>query len=519
MKKTFILLALIGFGASVQAQQNNTLRPCVTYRQGPRAEWQGDSLRVGFSGEISRRLKGPEALYLVPVYIMGKDTVRYPELGFFTPSGAKYHRRRETFSDRKTEMIERVVSRRSPGNVDYSQSRMIPHSARGELRLFQILRTCCSERLLASETVAVPERAVVVPDTVYTPVEMPAGMLPLPVAAVSVPLFETNVTFIRPKAETVKERTATATIRITYPVNRWEILPDLGKNAGELSRIERIFAPMTSDTGTYAVQDVRITGYASPEGTYDHNMMLSENRARSMRDYLRERYGFPAGKVVAQGGGEDWKGLYSAVEKSDMPERDEILAIIDGYDVFDGREKALMELRGGAPYKHMLHTLFPSLRRMEMEMAYRVRAFGPDEAGDLIDSRPQDLSLQEMYEVARAGNDNQTIIRQRNEYGREYDIAVRYYPDDAIANINASSAALVRGDLELAWLCLGKVKDNPLAANNLGVYHWLCGKIEEAKAYFRKAAETDPERAAYNLEQLQKWEEEFGNKNREPNEP
>ena len=72
------------------------------------------------------------------------------------------------------------------------------------------------------------------------------------------------------------------------------------------------------------------------------------------------------------------------------------------------------------------------------------------------------------------------------------------------------SAALVRGDLELAWVCLGRVRENPLAANNLGVYHWLCGKIGEAEAYFEKARATDPQRAAYNLEQLRKWKEEFG---------
>ena len=227
-------------------------------------------------------------------------------------------------------------------------------------------------------------------------------------------------------------------------------------------------------------------------------------------DYLHGRYGLPAGKVTAEGKGEDWEGLREAVGRSDMKAKDEVLDIIDTYDIFDGREKLLMDLRGGNPYRYMLEHIFPPLRRMEMRIDYRVRAFDPEEAGELIGRRPQDLSLQEMYEVAQAENDDRTIVRQRDAYGREYDIAVRYFPDDDIANINASSAALVRGDLELAWVCLGRVRENPLAANNLGVYHWLCGKIGEAEAYFRKALETDPDRAAYNLEQLRKWKEEFG---------
>ena len=227
-------------------------------------------------------------------------------------------------------------------------------------------------------------------------------------------------------------------------------------------------------------------------------------------DYLHGRYGLPTEKVTAEGKGEDWEGLREAVGRSDMKAKDEVLDIIDTYDIFDGREKLLMDLRGGDPYRYMLEHIFPPLRRMEMRIDYRVRAFDPEEAGELIGRRPQDLSLQEMYEVAQAENDDRTIVRQRDAYGREYDIAVRYFPDDDIANINASSAALVRGDLELAWVCLGRVRENPLAANNLGVYHWLCGKIGEAEAYFEKARATDPQRAAYNLEQLRKWKEEFG---------
>lgn len=483
--------------------------PFVRYMDVPKAEWQGDSLLVRFSSEVMGRLKGPVSLHLVPLYISDGDTIRFPELGYFTPSGAKYHRRRETLADSKTNGKVRILHRGGHGGFDYRESMVVPQAFSGCLQLQHILRTCCDECLLSVDTIAVPERAVVVADTVYTTVP---GMLPLPVAAVSVPLFETNVTFVRPKPEAVKERTATATVRITYPVNHWRVYPDFEDNRQELSRIDGILSPVATDTATYRILSASITGYASPEDTYNHNMMLSEKRAGGMRDYLRERYGLSSENVTVEGKGEDWDGLRKAVAQSDMREKDEVLAIIDAYDIFNGREKRLMNLHGGATYRYMLQNLFPPLRRMEMRIGYRVRPFSMDEAGELIGSRPQDLSLQEMYEVAQAENDDQTIVRRRDDYGREYDIAVRYFPNDDIANINASSAALVRGDLEMAWVCLGRVRENPLAANNLGVYHWLCGKIEEAEAYFNKALETDPDRAAYNLEQLRKWKEEFGGK-------
>lgn len=492
------------------ANDGDTTRlPLLRYHEPPRAEWRGDSLRVCFSGEPVGQLKGPEALHIIPLYISDSDTIRYPELGYFTPSGARFDKRREELSGDKAEGRVHVLRRGERGTADYRESMAVPSSMKGELRMLHVLTDCCHSHLLASERVAVPERAPVKVDTVYRTVP---GMLPLPVAAVSLPLFETNVTFIRPKAEAVKERTATATIRITYPVNHWTVYPNFKNNGTELHRVDKLLSPMATDTGTYRVSSVSITGYASPEDTWEHNLTLSEKRAGAMRDYLQARYHFPEGKLMAEGKGEDWEGLRGAVENSDMEARDKVLDIIDTYDIFDGRERELMKLQGGETYKYMLQNLYPPLRRMEMKIDYRIRAFRADEVAELIGSRPQDLSLSEMYEAARAGNNDQTIIRKRDDYGREYDIAVRYFPDNDIANINASSAALVRGDLEQAWICLGKVKDNPYAYNNLGVYHWICGKTEEAKVYFEKAKKRDPDRAVYNLEQMRKWEEELKGK-------
>jgi tetratricopeptide (TPR) repeat protein len=187
-----------------------------------------------------------------------------------------------------------------------------------------------------------------------------------------------------------------------------------------------------------------------------------------------------------------------------MPCKQEVLSIIDGVGIFNGREKKLMDLAGGDPYRHMLRVLYPPLRRMEMEVAYVVRSFETVEAEGLIDERPQDLSQEEIYEVARKRGAERAARDDRDEYGREYDVAAKYFPDDATANINASSAALVRGDLDEAWQYLSKIQDVPEAYNNLGVYYWLRGDTERAERYFRLAMNVkgDEEKARRNLEQL-----------------
>ena len=74
------------------------------------------------------------------------------------------------------------------------------------------------------------------------------------------------------------------------------VYPDFENNRQELSRIDKILSPVATDTATYRILSASITGYASPEDTYKHNMVLSEQRAGGMRDYLHGRYGLLAEK-------------------------------------------------------------------------------------------------------------------------------------------------------------------------------------------------------------------------------
>lgn len=497
---TGAFLALSGSMAYASSFPDTLRYPSLHYAAAPRIEWSGDSLVLCFSCSVEGRLKGPVSLHAVPLYITGNDTLRYPVGSFYTRSGARYHLRRRELSDGGIPSRPHVVNRGSRVEVDYREALPVPSSPSGRLCILQVMETCCEEVILSCHDMAVPSGLR----------ELPSAVLPPPVAVVNVPLFGSNLTFIEPNKEAVKERAVTIAVHLTYPVDKWRVHLSFGENIRELDRVDRLLTPVVGDTATYKLQDITIAGYASPEGTYAHNLELSGKRAAGMRDYLRERYLLPSSlTILSEGKGEDWEGLRTAVEGSAMPEKSSVLSIIDHYDIFDGREKRLMELKGGSPYRYMLDNLFPPLRRMEMKIDYRVRAFGVPEAEELIDVRSRDLSLYEMYGVARSRNDDRTIRRNRHLYGREYDIAVRWYPDDATANINASSAALVRGDLETAWLCLNKVKENRLAYNNLGVYHWLCGKTEEAKAYFLKAAQDGSPEAVYNLEQFIRWEKEF----------
>lgn len=114
---------------------------------------------------------------------------------------------------------------------------------------------------------------------------------------------------------------------------------------------------------------------------------------------------------------------------------------------------------GGAAFRYVLKDIFPSLRRSEYKIDYTVREFTVDEGREIIKTRPQQLSLGEMFAVANSyeiGSD---------EYNNVFDIAVRMFPNDPVANLNAANIAMGKGDYASAKNYLAKAGNAPEAVH------------------------------------------------------
>lgn len=168
----------------------------------------------------------------------------------------------------------------------------------------------------------------------------------------------------------IKEASAT----LVFPQGGTELDLNLNGNRHEWSGIIGLIRDIESAEDARIFR-IELTGYASPEGPYALNEKLAANRARVVRDQLLGTAGpgLSSGLIAISSAAEDWDGLVRLIETADFPYRQDVLDIINTVGVFDGREKALMQLSGGNVYRMLLKEFFPTLRRTEYRIIYEVK--------------------------------------------------------------------------------------------------------------------------------------------------
>lgn len=305
-----------------------------------------------------------------------------------------------------------------------------------------------------------------------------------------------RLTYVMPEVE-VKTRSDRHTATFNFVVNRWELLRDYKGNAPKFNEVDRIVGDIRKNSDL-RITEFAIDGYASPEASAPHNLMLAENRANAFADYLVSKFGIDRKLFTVKGHGEDWDGLRKAVAESSLADKQAILDIIDNVSNPDARDAELMKLSGGETYRTLLNNYYPPLRRTEYVVAYNVRAFNVEEAREIIKANPKLLSLNEMYLVA------QGYPVESDEFREVFDIAVRLYPDSDIAILNSAAADIEGGNMDAAIGRMMKIADNSKVWNNLGVAYARKGDLGKAKEYFAKAAGQNDSDAQANLEELRK---------------
>lgn len=305
------------------------------------------------------------------------------------------------------------------------------------------------------------------------------------------------VYLLPPADKSVKVREEKGSAYLNFVVNKWDILPDYMNNPTELQKIHNSVNIVKNDSNV-SIRKMVVEGYASPEGSNSHNIMLSEKRMNSLQQYL-VRAGLVKGiKMEARGMGENWDGLVKQLKKeTSIPQRDKLLSIATSKIDLDAKEKR-MRNEAAEGYAYVLKNIFPSLRCTNYTVVYTVRPFTVEESEVVFETRPINLNLNEIYKLADKYANNEekyySIIRK----------AYLLYPQDSYINLTMAYLSIKKGEAAEAAEYLNKVKACPEKTMNEGLVAYLKGDIDTAIQLVEKARSQGVSQASKQLEEFKK---------------
>ena len=147
-------------------------------------------------------------------------------------------------------------------------------------------------------------------------------------------------------------------------------------------------------------------------------------------------------------------------------------------------------------FRFILQHWFPGLRHSDYTIHYVVRPFTVEQAKQVFQSNPKNLSIEEMFRIAR------TYPAGSPEYNKIFMTAVLLNPEHPVANLNAACILLSQGDTKGASLYLDKAGETPEKTLLQGIMQMLNGNYTEAENLLRKAEEAGLPQAGENLKIL-----------------
>ena len=470
MKRTiFILAILLGIGNMLKtmAQSTRDITPGVSI-ENFNMNREGKYLTVEINLDLNKlNVDANRAVLLTPRLVNGTDSLDLPSVGIYGRRRYYYYVRNGIGSiSGENETVYRAAGK--PDSVAYNNLAEYEDWMDGAtLKFHRSDWGCCHEILAEYEGIVGRHREAFFPELV----------------------------FVQPKAEVMKSRSLSGSAYIDFPVDQTVIYPDYRRNTVELGKIQATIDSVRNDKDI-TITSVWLKGFASPESPYKHNTDLAIGRTAALKKHIGQLYHFADNIIQTDYEPEDWAGLRRYVEQSNIDHRTEILVMIDS-DMEPDAKEAKIKRTYPEEYRFMLQNFYPALRHTDYRIDYNIRTFSEaDEIRRIMAEQPQKLSLNEFYLVAgkyEPGTD---------EFTEVFNTAVRMFPNDEIANLNAANAAIRRDDFGTARRYLDKAGDSAEAVYARGALAVREGYIDTAHRYLSKAKEMGLEKAALTLKEL-----------------
>ncbi len=232
------------------------------------------------------------------------------------------------------------------------------------------------------------------------------------------------------------------------------------------------------------LKGINLSAYASPDGPYDLNQKLAENRQKSANNYLKgeikkEKISRDGDDFITESyTAEDWEGFKDLVQASNIQDKELILRVLSMYSDPAVREREIKNL--SQAFEVLKTDILPELRRSKMAINVDLIGHSDEELTSLWESDPDSLNLEELLYTANLYDDPSTKLAV-------YTKASEKYPKCFRAKTNMGNIYIQQGDVKNAKKSFESAKDlmdNDIANNNLGVCALMNNDVESAEQLF-----------------------------------
>ena len=248
----------------------------------------------------------------------------------------------------------------------------------------------------------------------------------------------------------------------------------------------RLLQDIAAKQETLRLDNVEVTGFASPDGGFDINDRLASNRRAVAQKYVDQQMQNTgaSGSIDTKYTAEDWDGFKQLVSASNIQDKDVILRVLSMYQDPEEREAQIRNI--SSAFRELADGILPQLRRSRLIANYEVIGRSDDQIKDQLQRDARQLSIEEMlYAGGQLYADNADKAKEA------YQKATQVYPNDARAYNNLARLAYAKGNYAEAKQMVEKAlsidRNQPEANANQGMLALINGDLSTAESLIAKA--------------------------------
>ena len=238
-----------------------------------------------------------------------------------------------------------------------------------------------------------------------------------------------------------------------------------------------------------ALQNIEVSAYASPDGSFNLNEQLAEKRQDVSSNYLKKqlkKINMDA-DVDTKYTAEDWEGFQELISKSNLQDKDVILRVLSMYQDPEEREQQIRNM--SSVFTEIADGILPELRRARLIVNYEVIGRSDEQ---IIEQYGLDASKLSVEELLYGGNMLMENATSRKQW---YETTIKHYPYDCRAYKNLAQLAIMEGNTTAAQNWLQKAKSvnskAPETNANMAILALKHGDTDKAETLMGQASGSD----------------------------